>query len=196
MAARGHSSAGRALPLHGRGRRFESGWLHIVRSSLRLGFETQVVRDEIRVAVGEPHARPLRCWAGLSAENVEIVRRAYDRWATGDFRAGAADLDPHVVFVVRPPFLEPGVYLGPDGVRDYMRRFLVQWEQYTIEAEHLEAVGDTVLARIHQHGRGKASGIDTELRSYMLFTFRGRKIVRIENVLDEAEALEAAGLAE
>src|SRR4051794_8047490 len=25
---RGHSSVGRALPLHGRGRRFEPGWLH------------------------------------------------------------------------------------------------------------------------------------------------------------------------
>jgi ketosteroid isomerase-like protein len=132
----------------------------------------------------------------MSQENAEIVRRAYDRWATGDFRAGAADLDPHVVFVVQPPFLEPGVYLGQDGVRDYMSRFLEQWEHYTIEAEHFQAVGDTILVRIYQRGKGKVSGIDSELRSYMLFTFRGRKIVRIENVLDEAKAHEAAGLSE
>jgi uncharacterized protein len=132
----------------------------------------------------------------MSEENVAIVRRAYERWATGDFRSGAADLDPHVVFVVQAPFLEPGVYLGHDGVRDYMSRFLEQWEHYTIEAEQFQAVGDTILVRIYQRGKGKASGIDTELRSYMLFTFRGRKIIRIENVLDETKALEAAGLSE
>ena len=30
----------------------------------------------------------------------------------------------------------------------------------------------------------------------MLFTFRGRKIVRMESIVDEGEALEAAGLSE
>ena len=73
---------------------------------------------------------------------------------------------------------------------------VAQWERYTIEAEDFRATGDTVLARIHQRGKGKASGVDTDLRSYMVFTFRGRKIVRIDNVLDEADALEAAGLSE
>ncbi len=132
----------------------------------------------------------------MSEENVEVVRTMYESWERGDFSAGAVDLDPHVTFVVRPSFPESGVYHGPEGVRDYMRRFLAMWERYTIEAEHLQAVGDTVLARIHQHGKGNASGVGTDVRSYMLFTFRGRKIVRIENVLNQEEALEAAGLSE
>jgi ketosteroid isomerase-like protein len=132
----------------------------------------------------------------MSEENVEIVRAIYDAWQGGDFSAGGADLDPHVTFIVRPSFPEPGVFHGPDGVRQYMSRFLASWERYTIEAEHLEAVGDTVLAHIHQHGRGKASGVETDVRSYMLFTFRGGRIVRIESILDEAEALEAAGLSQ
>jgi ketosteroid isomerase-like protein len=132
----------------------------------------------------------------MSEEHIEIVRAIYGSWEQGDLSAGEADLDPDVTFVVRPPFPESGVFHGPDGVREFMSRFLANWERYTIEAEHLEAVGDTVLARIHQHGKGKASGIDTDVRSYMLFTFRGRRILRIESILDEAEALEAAGLAE
>jgi ketosteroid isomerase-like protein len=130
------------------------------------------------------------------SEKVEIVRAMYDAWAQGDFSAGAADLDPDVSFIVRPPFLEPGVYHGADGVRDYMRRFLANWAHYTIEADQLEVVGDTVLARIHQHGKGKASGLETDMRSYMLFTFRGKRVVRIESELDESKALEAAGLSE
>ena len=30
----------------------------------------------------------------MSQENVEIVRRIFDGWATGDFGAGLTDLDP------------------------------------------------------------------------------------------------------
>ncbi len=132
----------------------------------------------------------------MSEENVEIVGAMYDAWAQGDFNAGAADLDPDVTFIVQPPFLEPGVYQGPEGVRDYMHRFLTNWEHYTIEAEQLQAVGDTVLARIHQRGKGRASGVETDMRSYMLFTFRGRRVVQIESVLEESKALKAAGLSE
>ena len=70
----------------------------------------------------------------MSQENVEIVRRIYEAWAQGDFRARIGDLDQHVVLVIRSDFPEFGVFLGHDGVRDYMRRFLEQWEQLTIEA--------------------------------------------------------------
>jgi ketosteroid isomerase-like protein len=129
-------------------------------------------------------------------DHVEVVRGFYERWAAGDFGAGAEELDSHVVFVVRPPFLEAGVYHGPDGIRDYMRRFLEQWERYTIELEDIQAVGDTVVARIHQHGKGQGSGIDTDIHSFMLFTFRGRSIVRIDNLVDASDALGAVGLSE
>jgi ketosteroid isomerase-like protein len=35
----------------------------------------------------------------MSQENVEVVRRVYDRWGEGDFRASLEVLDPHVVLV-------------------------------------------------------------------------------------------------
>ena len=130
----------------------------------------------------------------MSEEKLEIVRAMYGSWEQGDFNAGAADLDPHVTFVVSPSFPEAGVYHGPTGSVT-SSSLSTNWETLQVEAEQLEAVGDTVLARITAR-EGKASGIDTDVRSYMLFTFRGRRIVRIENVLNEAEALEAAGLSE
>jgi ketosteroid isomerase-like protein len=127
-------------------------------------------------------------------ENVETVQRIYEAWAGGDFRAGADALDEHVVFVVRPEFPEFGVFSGPAGVETYMRRLLEQWERLTLEAKHIQTVGDTLLAHVVQHGKGRASGIEGDDRYFMLFTFRGGKIVRIETVMDEAEALEAVGL--
>jgi ketosteroid isomerase-like protein len=132
----------------------------------------------------------------MSQENVETVRRIYEAWANGDFSAGADDLDQHVVFVVSPDFPTFGVFLGRDGVRSYMQDFLEQWERMTVEATHIEAVGDTVLAQVVQHGKGRASGIELDLPHFMLFTFRGKKIVRIESIISKDEASEAVGMSE
>ena len=132
----------------------------------------------------------------MSDEKVQVVRRIFESWAKGDFRGGTDDLDPHVTFIVRKPFPEPVEVVGADAVARYMSDFLEQWDRLTIEAERFRPVGDTVLVRAVQRGAGKASGAATEVRYSQLFTFRGRKIVRVESILDEAEALEAAGLSE
>jgi ketosteroid isomerase-like protein len=127
---------------------------------------------------------------------VEIVRRIFDSWSTGDFGAGLADLDPEVDFVVRPPFPEPVSTVGPGGIREYMRRFLDNWDSYAVEATALQAVGGIVLAEAVQHGEGKASGIEIRQEFFMLFTLRGGRIVRIESILQKDQALRAAGLEE
>jgi ketosteroid isomerase-like protein len=75
-----------------------------------------------------------------------------------------------------------------------MQDFLEQWERMTVEANHIEAVGDTVLAKVIQHGKGRTSGIEVVLTHFMLFTFRAAKIVRIESIMSEGEAREAVGL--
>jgi ketosteroid isomerase-like protein len=48
----------------------------------------------------------------MSEENVEVVPRIFESWAEGDFRGGADELDPDVMFVVRKPFPEPGTVIG------------------------------------------------------------------------------------
>jgi len=132
----------------------------------------------------------------MSEENVEVVRRIFEGWAIGDFGAGRSDLDPDVVFVVRHPFPEAVETAGPDGIRAYMGRFLDNWESYAVEARDFQAVGDVVVTDAVQRGEGKASGIEMEQEFFMLFTFRGGKIVRIESILERDQALEAAGLQE
>jgi ketosteroid isomerase-like protein len=132
----------------------------------------------------------------MSQENLELVRGIFDSGSKGDFRGGVNDLDPHVLFIVRPPLAEPAVQVGPEGIGTYMREFLRQWTNYVIEAKELKPIGDTVLASAVWRATGHGSGIPMEVSLFMLFTFRGRKIVRLESILDEAEALEAAGLRE
>ncbi len=100
------------------------------------------------------------------------------------------------MFVVGPDLPDFGVFAGPAGVKNYMGRLLEHWDRYRIEAEQIQAAGDTVLAHVHQYGTGRESGVDVEGSFFMLFTFRGRRIVRIESVSDERAALEAVGLSE
>jgi ketosteroid isomerase-like protein len=83
---------------------------------------------------------------------------------------------------------------GPDGVRQFMLRFLEQFAWTTLEADRVQSVGDTLLVRVLQRGQGTTSGVEVEQRFFMLFTFRGDRIVVIESVWHEHEALEAVGL--
>jgi ketosteroid isomerase-like protein len=132
----------------------------------------------------------------MSQENVEAVRAVYERWSEGDFRASVHLFDPHVVLVLRPEFPDAGTYLGPEAVAAYTRGLLEPWTHFTMEAEELVASGDSVLARVRQRGVGSTSGVSTELRYFMLWSFRGSKVIRLESIRGHAEALEAAGLRE
>jgi hypothetical protein len=49
---------------------------------------------------------------------------------------------------------------------------------------------------VRQRGTGDSSGAATEMRYFTLWSFRGRKVIRFENVRERADALEAAGLSD
>jgi ketosteroid isomerase-like protein len=136
----------------------------------------------------------------MSQENVEVVRAVYESWSEGDFRASVDLLDSHVVLVLGPEFgpdsPEGGTYSGTAAVSAYTRGLLGSWTDFTMEAEEIVAAGDTVLVGVRQRGVGTVSGVPTEMRYFTLWSFRGRKVIRLESFRKRAEALEAAGLRE
>ena len=130
----------------------------------------------------------------MSHQNVEAVRRTYERWARGDFAASLDLLDAQAVLVIGSDFPDAGTYEGLEGIREYMRGFLEPWTRVTIAAEELTDAGDAVLAAVRQSGTGESSGVETELRYFQVWSFRDGKVVRLEGFRDRARALEAAGL--
>jgi ketosteroid isomerase-like protein len=132
----------------------------------------------------------------MSQANVEAVRGVYERWSEGDFEAGVALFDPLVLFIMRPEFPDAGTYLGPEAVERYMRGFLEPWTRLTIEADEILEAGDSVVVAVTQRGVGGASGAATELRYFQVWSFRGSKVIRLDNIRERAEALEAVGLEE
>ena len=131
----------------------------------------------------------------MSQQNVETVRQIYERWGRGDFRAGMELYDPDVVFVLRPEFPDSGIYRGRDEIRRYMREdFLADLEGAVLAGEEFLDAGDSVIVHVHQQATGTRSGASVEMRYYQVWTFRGRAVIRLENVRERDEALEAAGL--
>jgi ketosteroid isomerase-like protein len=143
-----------------------------------------------------PHPYTRDTARAMSQENVEVVKRIFAEWSKGNFAAGTPVYDENVLLVVHPQFAEPGVFVGMDGVRKYMRGFLDPWEVLTIEGSDFRGAGDSVLVHVVQRGVGRVSGAGGELAYYQLWTLRGGRVIRIELILDEKDALEAIGLSE
>ena len=138
----------------------------------------------------------------MSPGRVEIIRAVYERFSKGDFRASAELLDPHVVMVVGTQFAPSlfaspvgGALYGIDRVAAYTRS-LLEDQTVTMEAGEVDAVGDSVVVAVRQHAVGRASGVPTEIRYFTVWSFRWRKVIRIESFTERADALKAAGLGE
>jgi ketosteroid isomerase-like protein len=132
----------------------------------------------------------------MSQRTVEIVRQIYERWGRGDFRAGVELFDPYVLLVLRPEFPDAGAYRGPDEIRKYMRGFLADLKGAAIVGEEFLDAGDTVVVRVNQRATGAGSGVTVDMTYFQIWTFRGKAVIRIENVRERGEALEAAGLSD
>jgi ketosteroid isomerase-like protein len=130
----------------------------------------------------------------MSQEKIERLRALYSGWAQGNFRAGGELLAPDVIF--EPMSDGHEAYIGREAVAEQMREFLAQWSEFRVEAQEMVEVGETVLVTERQYGKGKSSGIETEMTFYAVWTFRDGLAVRIRWESDRARALEAAGLEE
>ena len=78
---------------------------------------------------------------------------------------------------------------------DVVRRSVEAYARKTTPEEFIDA-GERVLATVRFNGRGSASGVDVEARSYTVYTMRDGKIIAMEEFIERTDALVAAGLRE
>jgi ketosteroid isomerase-like protein len=109
-------------------------------------------------------------------------------------------LDDYVVWDLRdygrraPGFDD--VYVGRDAVIEASRRYWGTWTDYRLDAEELIDAGSSVVAVLHEQGRGKGSGAPFDNRFAQVWTFRRGRIIRWEVFPDKEAALKAAGVSE
>jgi ketosteroid isomerase-like protein len=135
----------------------------------------------------------------MSQENVEIVRRLYASWASGNLLRTADFFDAQVEHSRIGSEL-PGIngdWRGIEGLRVGLAGYLDALADLHIEAERIIDLGeDQVLVLSRQTARGKTSGLHFEHELGDLFTLCDGKVLRYVSYWDRAEALEAVGLSE
>ncbi|MDQ3102761.1 MAG: nuclear transport factor 2 family protein [Actinomycetota bacterium] len=100
----------------------------------------------------------------MSQENVEIIRRMYERWLDND--ASLFDAFDQEIELHPDPAADwvgvDDIYRGHDGVRSYMAQVYDAFEDYRPEVEELLDAGDRVITLAIEHGRGRSSGATVE----------------------------------
>jgi 2-C-methyl-D-erythritol 4-phosphate cytidylyltransferase len=82
------------------------------------------------------------------------------------------------------------VYRGHQGLREFWRSWLSAWETVHFEADEMVAVGNHVLQFQRQLVRGRLSGIELEMPTYVqVWSFRGDKIAAMRFFADTDEGL-------
>ena len=133
----------------------------------------------------------------MSEENVEIIRRSYERWNQGDFGWAMELAGPEFEYVTAEgiPGLTGG-FRGRDGFMRFLEQFWEQFDEPRAEPQEFIEAGDSVLAVVTFRASGKQSGAEVNMEVFQLWTFRDGKVIRGHGFFDREDALEAAGLSE
>jgi ketosteroid isomerase-like protein len=127
-------------------------------------------------------------------EIVASLRRIYDAFNRGDFDAAIAVAHPEIEYV--PPGGQSSLR-GAQAVRTWMEPDA--FEDNQVEPLEFSVHDNKALVRQHATARGAGSGIELDMEIWAVWTLNDDGLVtRLEVYLphEEAEALEAAGLAE
>jgi ketosteroid isomerase-like protein len=128
----------------------------------------------------------------MSEDNVEVVRKLFELYASDGVEAVLEVMDEDVVIVVPPDMsAEPDTYRGHEGVRRYFAGFDGMLEDVRYDAFELIREGEHVLAVARLAGRGVSSGLEVELSTVVVHTVAAGKITRIEPFTDLESAREA-----
>ena len=129
----------------------------------------------------------------MSQRNVELVRLAYDLFNRRDIE-GFLDLaDPEIVWHDHAAFDTRPVQ-GREAVRAFLEQGLEPWEEFRRDPEEIIDLGDDrVLGVFRARARGKASGIELDVRAGDLVTISDGKFVSYD-MYPLPQAYDAAGL--
>jgi ketosteroid isomerase-like protein len=134
----------------------------------------------------------------VSQENVEIVRKLFAAWNTGD-RAQVVELvDPGIVIDATRRVFNPTTYEGMEGVQRMLSDLDDVWDRFQADPsmEFIDA-GERVVVVGRMRGKGKASGAEVDQFYAGIWTIRGGRVIRWElGYEDRRAALDAAGLRE
>jgi uncharacterized protein len=115
----------------------------------------------------------------MSEENVEIVRRMYEAFHSGDAEGALAHFDPDVVVDASSARPDGGRGQGHEQLNAIVNAWVGTWDEWREEIGEMRDLGSRVLVLSVQYGRGKGSGVEVEAPYALLYDVQGGKITRL-----------------
>jgi ketosteroid isomerase-like protein len=126
----------------------------------------------------------------MSEENLDRLKAVYAEWAKGNLGAAVELYAPDLSY---EPISDGREAFALKDIARVTREFLAQWHDYRAEATEFEEFGDTILVTERQSAKGRASGIEVDMRAYAAWTFRDGLVTRVRWRTDRDDALDGAG---
>jgi hypothetical protein len=133
----------------------------------------------------------------MSQENVEVRSEAVRRWFwafENDTDIFRSSLHPEIEWF--PIEEDHTPTYGVEGAMRLRNEWLDTWDEHRVDLEDVIEEGESVVVLATVTARGKASGVEVNLRVHYQFKVRDDKVVYLYEHEDRQEALAAAGLSE
>jgi ketosteroid isomerase-like protein len=129
----------------------------------------------------------------LQGPKIEILQQALNAFNRRDKAAWLAAFDPGCENIPPQEWPENEPIRGAEAVYEFFVESVSAWDEGAFEwAEVIDAGPNTVVANQRREMRGKASGASVAWNYWVVFTFRGEKVVSLEWFASRTAALEAA----
>jgi len=123
---------------------------------------------------------------------VALARAATELFQGGDVEGFLAKMDPEVEIFATPELPNPGSFKGREGWIEWTSHWFDAWEDFQIEVEEWEALGERhALMTATQRAKGAGSGVPVQMRVYYLTEYRDGLAVRFQLHATREKALEA-----
>jgi uncharacterized protein len=128
----------------------------------------------------------------VPTEHFDIARRGIEAYNRGDLDAIFELATDDVEFVVPDTMANSGRYVGRVGFQAMMGQWEEAWDEFRVEIEELVEEGDAVVVSVAQFGRGRGSGIETQMGAAHVMRFRDGLLARWRLCETREEALHQA----
>ena len=92
--------------------------------------------------------------------------------------------------------IEGGLYHGHEGVRQFFRDWLGSFETYRAQAEEVIDAGDKVVVGFRVSGRGKGSGVETDMARWNVYGIRDGLVHTRRDLRDQSRRPRSRGAVE
>jgi ketosteroid isomerase-like protein len=131
----------------------------------------------------------------MANENADLIRRAYQAYASGDLPAMPELVDPDLEWTYLDPTLEHPIPQVCHG-RHELEQVLRSWAEHGVRVELEEVIssGELVVVGVRTPGVDAHHGWQRGDRAYSVFTVREGRVVALRDCRDRQEALRLAGI--